>query len=314
MRIDMPETPVFLRDGTPITVRAIKRSELDRIVLRCWPDRKTLDRLFAEQGTIGVAAWEGDRCVAQLHCYRVTAPDGNEWKTGANWWTESDRVFEGWGQWGPRKSELGLSGPIWCHACFHVGRTLETFCAEMLEGEVLPNARKHQWNDDRIVRDLAQPRTSFTPELVRRVLQAKRSESGFTSWKEESRYFGQGIGTAMCKESIRRAKEHGYAALVAPGAADGLVEFARWYGHMPWTTYARLGFRDYPVPPEETSQLPDWAKGRVHEPIASEIRNALRSRPVNEILERLMVLELQKSQHGAARDGESAGTFCPFVN
>ncbi|MDP6114152.1 MAG: GNAT family N-acetyltransferase [Planctomycetota bacterium] len=242
------ETPVSLADGTPISVRAIKPAELDRIVLRCWPERETLDRLFVNQGTIGMAAWEGDKCVAQLHCYQVTAPDGKEWwvgtdgPMGANWWTDSDRVFEGWGQWGPSKSELGLSGPVWCHACFHVGRTL----------------------DD--------------PE------------------ENKARYLGRGIGTALCKESIRWAQEHGHVAVVAPGSPHGVPHFTSWYGHLPWTTYAKLGFRDYPVPLAETSQLPGWAKGEVHEPIASEIKDALRTRPVNEILERLMVLDLENSQ------------------
>jgi len=225
---------------------------------------------------------------------------------GANWWTESDRVFQGWGQWGPRKAELGLSGPIWCRACFHVGRTLETFCAEVLEKDGLPKARKRQWSDDRIVRELADPERNFTPELVRRVLHAVRCESGFRSWEEESRYFGQGIGTAMCKESVHWAREHGYAAVVAPGAGDGLVEFARWYGHLPWTTYAKQGFRAYPVPPDEIGELPGWAKGEAHEPIASEIKNALQRRPVNELLERLMVLDLRNPSESISGDGEDA--------
>ena len=202
----MAETYVSLRDGTLITVRAIKPTEIDRIVLRCWPGRETLDRLFTEQGTIGMAAWEGDKNVAQLHCYRVTAPNGKEWKAaehgpmggamGANWWTESERVFADWGQWGPRKTELGLSGPIWCHACFHVGRTL------------------------------ADPEAN------------------------SPRYLGQGIGTALCKASIQWARDHHYVAVVAPGSPDGVPEFTSWYGHLPWPTYARLGFRAYPVPPE----------------------------------------------------------------
>jgi len=248
----MSETLVLLRDGTPIAVRPIQPSELDRVVLRCWPDRAILCRLFRTQGTIGMAAWDGEKNVAQLHCYRVTAPDGKEWTAaehgpmggsmGANWWTESDRIFQGWGQWGPRKSELGLFGPIWCHACFHVGRIL----------------------DD--------------PEA------------------NDPRYVGQGIGTALCTASIQWAREHGYVAVVAPGSPEGVPQFTSWYGHLPWTTYARLGFRDYPVPPEETEELPGWATGAVHEPIASEIRKALDSRPLNEILERVMVLDLQNVQ------------------
>ena len=246
--MNVRETRISLRDGTPITVRAIEPTELDRIVLRCWPDRQTLDRLFTAQGTIGMAAWDGDRNVAQLHCYRVTAPGGKEWQAarhgpgggamGANWWTESDRVFDGWGQWGPRKTDLSLSGPIWCHACFHVGRTL----------------------DD--------------PEA------------------NDPRYLGQGIGTALCKTSIQWAREHGHVAVVAPGAPDGVPEFTSWYGHLPWTTYAKLGFRDYAVPPEEADRLPNWATGGVHEPIASEIKNALQNRLAHEILERVMVLDL----------------------
>jgi len=297
----MKETRISLNDGTPITLLPIQADDLDRIVLRCWPDRATIEQLFADQGTIGIGAWDGEKNVAQLHCYRVTAPGGREWRAcdgpmggamGANWWTESDRVFDGWGQWGPRKADLGLTGAVWCHACFHVGRTLETFCAEVLEGEVLAAASKQGWDDERIVQEAAAPQANFTPELVRRVLEAKRSEAGFTSWEQESRYFGQGIGTALCRESIRWAKERGYVAVVAPGAPDGLIHFARWYGHMPWTTYAKLGFRDYPVPPDEIDELPGWATGQVHEPIASEIKKALESRPVNEILERVMVLKL----------------------
>jgi len=257
----MAETRVSLRDGTPIAVRPIQQDELDRIVLRCWPDRPTIDRLLAVQGTIGMAAWDGEKNVAQLHCYRVTAPYGKEWEwwqgddpmggsMGANWWTVSDRVFEGWGQWGPRKTDLGLSGPVWCHACFHVGRTL---------GD---------------------------PE------------------RNDPRYMGQGIGTALCGASIQWAREHGYVAVVAPGAPEGVPEFTSWYGHLPWTTYAKLGFRDHLVPPEETGQLPGWATGAVHEPIASEIKNALESRPLNEMLERVMVLNLHDAQHLRRADAE----------
>lgn len=235
----MSKTHVSLGDGTPITIRAVEKAELDHLVLRCWPDRETVDRLTEEQGTIGMAAWEGDRNVAQLHCYRIDSPDehNRHWPDWNDWWTAGERPFTG-GQWAPPKSELGLSGPIWCHACFHVGRTQEA-----------PDAN-------------------------------------------DIRYLGQGIGTALCKESVRWAQSCGYAGVVAPGAADGLLEFARWSGRLPWTTYAKLGFRTYMVPPEETADLPGWVRGQIHEPIASEIKKALETRPVNELLERVMVLEL----------------------
>ena len=92
------------RHEIDITVRPISPEEIDRVPLRCWPDREAIRKLFTRQETIGMAAWDGERCVAQLHCYRVTAPNGKEWKAaehgpmggsmGANWWTESDRAFQ----------------------------------------------------------------------------------------------------------------------------------------------------------------------------------------------------------------------------
>ena len=237
-RTTVAETGPSLRDGTPITIRPIQQGELDRIVLRCWPDRKTLDRLFTVQGTIGMAAWEGRKCVGQLHCYRVPLPDGENrhWPEWNRWWSKGDRVF---GTWGPRKVDLGLAGPGWCHACIHVGRTL----------------------------------------------------ASDTTDEPDTRYYGCGIGTSLCKASVFWARQNGYRAVLAPGAADGLVEFARWSGHLPYTTYVKLGFRAHLVPPEDNSQIPEWAAGKIHEPIASEIKNALRTRPPDEILERVMVLD-----------------------
>ncbi len=108
-------------DGAPIVIRPIESGELERVVLRCWPDRDILHRLFAEQGTIGMAAWEGDKCVAQLHCYRVMLPDGtNEnWPDhGGNWWDgkEGTQTYTDWQNWGPDRLNLPFSGPAWCYA------------------------------------------------------------------------------------------------------------------------------------------------------------------------------------------------------
>ncbi len=251
-------------DGTPIEIRPIEPGELDRIPLRCWPERDALDRLFAEQGTIGMAAWEGDRCVAQLHCYRVMLPDGtNEnWTVGGNWWDgRESRETLGYQDWGPGRLDLPLTGPAWCHSCFHVGRTLQSYREE---------------------------------------LELKASSIAEASRKgREAEYSGRGIGTALCEESMRWAREHDYIAVLAPGAPDGLFEYAAWSGHLPWTRYAKLGFETVDVP-EHGDELPRWARGEqrgvpeylVTPPeVMAEVRAALDAgRPPHEFRERLMVL------------------------
>ncbi len=234
-------------NGTPITVRPIEPEELEHIVLRCWPEeREILERLFAEQGTIGMAAWEGDECVGQLHCYRVALPDGrNEsWPEWNGWWPNPT-----WWSQATRKTDLELSSWGWCHACCHVGRTLE--------------------------------RASVTDE-------------------PDHRYFGRGIGTALCKTSVSWAREYDYAAVLALGAPDRLFEYAVWSGHLPWITYAKLGFEilgggkvGWDI--EEGNELPSWAQGDSPPEVMAEVRAALTAgRPADEIRERPMVLHLSK--------------------
>ena len=227
-------------DGSSLVTRPIEPADLDRIVLRCWPDKPTLDRLFAEQGTIGMAAWEGDTCVGLLHCYRVDLPDGmnDDWPTWNNWWT---------GDLDPIAAGLELTGTAWCHACCHVGRTLDG---------------------------------------------ASKSD------KPDRRYFGRGIGTALCKSSALWAREHDYAAVLAPGAPDGVFEFAVWSGSAPWTTYAKLGFE--PVDkPSDTEKLPGWAQGDSPPEVMAEVRAALAAgRPAREIRSRLMLLDLTRQSNG----------------
>ena len=224
--------PATSPTDTPIVVRPIVPDELERILLRCWPDRATIDRLFMEQGTIGMAAWDGDLCVGQLHGYRVTFPNlrNDCWPD----WSAPDDA------WRTRLAGLGFTGAAWCHACIHVGRTMETVASD------LPDAR----------------------------------------------YWHRGIGTALCRASVEWARAQGYQAVFAWGAPDGLTEFMRWAGHLPWTTYAKLGFRARPATAQEIDQLPGWLRGEIHEPIASEIRNAFTTRAAHDLLERLMVLDL----------------------
>jgi GNAT superfamily N-acetyltransferase len=254
-------------DGTPIEVRPIEPAELDRVVLRCWPDRDALDRLFDEQGTIGMAAWEGDRCVAQLHCYRVPLPDGtNEnWAVGGNWWDgkEGIQTFTDYENWRPGRLNLPFTGLAWCHSCFHVGRTLKSYREEM------------------------ELKFSSIAEASR-----KGREAGYSS---------RGIGTALCRESVRWARQHDYVAVLAPGAPDGLFEFAAWAGHLPWTTYAKLGFETIDIP-AHGDELPGWARGERHglpeylfspPEVMTEVQGALDAgRPERDFRERLMMLQL----------------------
>ena len=106
-------------DGDVIEVRPIRRDELDRVLLRCLPDGNRIEKMFKTQGTIGIGAWEGDNCIAQLHCYRLILPHGSDdlWPA----WTRPSYVD------GLLEGRLGISGPVWCHACFHVGRSIESF-------------------------------------------------------------------------------------------------------------------------------------------------------------------------------------------
>ena len=106
---------------TEIVVRPIEAPDLDRVAGACWENRQTQIRLLELQEVLGMAAWEGARCVGQLHCYRVSLPD----------WDDSN--FPGYGRKRPVSWPLGwpllaakekglrFDGPVWGHACFHVG-------------------------------------------------------------------------------------------------------------------------------------------------------------------------------------------------
>ena len=204
----MPTSP----DGNPIEVRPILRDDLGKVLIRCLPDGGRLETMFKTQQTVGVAAWDGHKCIAQLHCYRMVLPDGS-----ADLWPDWSRphyiddILSG---------TLNITGPVWCHACVHVGRSIESFAV------------------------------SDAPD---------------------SRYFGRGIGTALCKASVAWARDNGYAAVVAPGT-PALFEVSQWFGGLPWTTYAKLGFDAVPA---QHDDLPDWAKGNSPPEVMAAVKAAL---------------------------------------
>ncbi len=221
-------------DGSVIEVRPIRRQELGKVLIRCFPDGGTIENLFKTQEVIGMGAWDGDQCIAQLHCYRLTLPHGflDSWPA----WNRPfylGAVLDGC---------LGIEGAVWCHACCHVGRSVESF--------------SH----------------SDAPD---------------------SRYFGRGIGTALCQASVRWAREHDYRAVLAPGTPAGLMEFSRWAGGLPWTTYQKLGFSDAGL--DQGHDLPDWAKGNSPPDVMKEVQAALAAgRTAREFQGRLMVLKINE--------------------
>jgi GNAT superfamily N-acetyltransferase len=225
-------TPTLL-NGSPIDVRPIRRHELGKVLLRCLPDGGGIETLFKTQETIGMAAWDGDQCVAQLHCYRLVLPHGpiDHWPA----WNRPfylEAVLDGC---------LGITGPVWCHACCHVGRSIDSF--------------SHSDQPDR-------------------------------------RYFGRGIGTALCQASINWAREHDYQAVLASGTPEDLFEFAVWAGGLPWTTYQKLGFVDAAL--DLGDDLPEWATGNSPPEVMESVRAALAAgRPWREFHSRLMVLRLK---------------------
>jgi GNAT superfamily N-acetyltransferase len=115
MEIIHPASP----DGGSIKVSPIRREDLGKVLIRCLPDGYRVEALFKTQEIVGFGAWDGDKCIAQLHCYRLILPHGSTdlWPA----WSRPSYVD------GVLNGCLGISGPVWCHACFHVGRSIESF-------------------------------------------------------------------------------------------------------------------------------------------------------------------------------------------
>lgn len=242
----------------PITIRPIQPDEVDRIPLRCWPtERETLLRLFEQQGTIGMAAWEGDLCVAQLHCYRIVLPDQDNplWPSWNHWWRPE------WWLKMTSAVNLSLSGPTWCHACCHVGRTYDAgVVAE-------PSCHENEAG-------------SSAPDILKGV---------------DPRYFGRGIGTALARASMRWAWGRDYTTILALGAPQGFFQYAIAAGHLPWTTYAKLGFESFGLV-TDAAQLPQWARGHGPTEVEEAISAAVAAgRPMHDFFERLMIMNLTGS-------------------
>lgn len=108
-------------DKLDCVIKPITEDDVECISGTCWDSDRTQKRILAQQGILGLAAWQGDLCVGLLHCYRVSLP---------RW---DDALFPAYGRKSPRNWPLGwpllaakekavrVEGPVWAHACFHVG-------------------------------------------------------------------------------------------------------------------------------------------------------------------------------------------------
>jgi GNAT superfamily N-acetyltransferase len=257
-----------------ITIRPIIKDEIDRVPLRCWPDRQEIINLFERQGTIGMAAWENEQCVAQLHCYRIECPDdiSSIWpKWNRPWWAE--KLISG---------EIQLKFPAWCHACCHVGRTLETVHDELLS-LVLRFAEEAEWNVDRLHKKLNSLDGVFLDRERLEEMVCELHDSKRRTFKTEAlEYRRRGIGTALFEESIRWARHHGYATIVASAVPRDIPDAMNHAGTLPWTTFARLGFHQHYI------QLVDME----HNPFLQEKESILKAEGTKDIYDRMMLLEL----------------------
>jgi len=104
------------------TVRPITRDDLALIPSKCWQSAEVQQILLQEQNILGFAAWDADQCIGSLHCYRVMPPAWDSPLFPEYGRREPHAWPLGWPLQAAQKH--GISGPLWCNACFHVGLKL----------------------------------------------------------------------------------------------------------------------------------------------------------------------------------------------
>jgi GNAT superfamily N-acetyltransferase len=113
------------------TIKLIVADDLDDVSGMCWENRETQLRILEKQEILGIGAWdEKDVCVGQLHCYEVTVPG---WDDSVFPDYARNRLEDwplGWPLLAAKEKELEFDGPVWGHACFHVGVLPDTWHAE----------------------------------------------------------------------------------------------------------------------------------------------------------------------------------------
>jgi GNAT superfamily N-acetyltransferase len=120
-------------------------------------------------------------------------------------------------------------------------------------------APENAWTPLRVLEELRRLHVHhISLDTVEEVLRNPSSSEGVGRFRGglDPRYLGRGIGTALCRGSVRWAKDHQYAAVIGIGA-DGPFELTEKTGYLPWTTYSKAGFQSVAKKREETSGIRD---------------------------------------------------------
>jgi GNAT superfamily N-acetyltransferase len=103
-------------------VEPIQEHHLDSVASMCWENRDTQLRILGKQGILGFGAWDSQNIsVGSLHCYKVALPDWDDTNFPGYGRARLQDWPLGWPLLAARDKALEFDGPVWGHACFHVG-------------------------------------------------------------------------------------------------------------------------------------------------------------------------------------------------
>lgn len=104
------------------TIRPIYEKDLDAVASMCWENWETQLRILDKQQILGFGTWDDNGiCIGSLHCYKVSIPDWDDCNFPDYGRARLQDWPLGWPLLASREKELQFSGPVWGHACFHVG-------------------------------------------------------------------------------------------------------------------------------------------------------------------------------------------------
>lgn len=111
---------------TNFNVKPITKEDLDSVNQDCWESQEIQIKILASQEILGFGAWIDSVCVGSLHCYKVNLPEWDESLFPAYGRKRLEDWPLGWPLLAAKAKNIIFNGPVWGHACFHVGRLVNT--------------------------------------------------------------------------------------------------------------------------------------------------------------------------------------------